>query len=139
MLTAVSRGSRNSFIAVLPSVPSAALVGAALGPLLRPDTVLCSDSASAYKAAGKALGIVVRQIPRGTHRLGPYHIQNVNALHSRIKAGLRPFGGVATKNLNRYLAWFRSFDRGGGRRSPTAAPARRHRRPGHQHRLVAAT
>jgi transposase-like protein len=118
VLTAISRGSRNSFIAVLPSVPSAALVGAALGPLLRPDTVLCSDSASAYKTAGKALGVVVRQIPRGTHKLGPYHIQNVNALHSRIKNGLRPFRGVATKNLHRYLAWFRFYDRGPGAVTP---------------------
>jgi transposase-like protein len=43
VLTAIARGSRNSFIAVLPSVPSAATVGAALGPVLKPDTVLVSD------------------------------------------------------------------------------------------------
>lgn len=117
VLTAISRGSRNSFITVLPSVPNAALLEAALGPLL-PDTVLCSDSASAYKTAGKALGIVVRQIPRGTHKLGPYHIQNVNALHSRIKNGLGPFRGVATKNLHRYLVWFRLYDQGAGAVTP---------------------
>lgn len=118
VLTAVARGSRNSFITVLPSVPSAATIGAALGPLLKPDAVLVSDSASAYKTAGKALGVVVRQIPRGLHKLGPYHIQNVNALHSRIKEGLRPFRGVATKNLPLYLAWFRFFDRTGGAAKP---------------------
>ncbi|MBU9172897.1 IS1595 family transposase [Burkholderia gladioli] len=118
VLTAIARGSRNSFIAVLPSVPSAATVGAALGPVLKPDAVLVSDSASAYKTAAKALGIVVRQIPRGTHKLGPYHIQNVNALHSRIKEGLRPFRGVATKNLPVYLAWFRFFDRTAGAAKP---------------------
>ena len=118
VLTAIARGSRNSFIAVLPSVPRAATVGAALGPLLKHDTVLLSDSASAYKTAAKALGIVVRQIPRGTHKLGPYHIQNVNALHSRIKEGLRPFRGVATKNLPIYLAWFRFFDRTAGAAKP---------------------
>lgn len=117
-LTAIARGSRNSFIAVLPSVPSAATVGAALGPVLKHDTVLVSDSASAYKTAAKALGIVVRQIPRGTHKLRPYHIQNVNALHSRIKEGLRPFRGVATKNLPVYLAWFRFFDRTAGAARP---------------------
>lgn len=118
VLTAIARGSRNSFITVLPSVPSAATVGAALGPVLKPDTVLVSDSASAYMTAAKTLGIVVRQIPRGTHKLGPYHIQNVNALHSRIKEGLRPFRGVATKNLPMYLAWFRFFDRTGGAAKP---------------------
>lgn len=113
VLTAVSRGSRDSFMAVLPSVPSAASVGAALKPVLQSDTVLCTDSAGAYAAAGKALGVTVRQIPRGTRKLGPYHIQNVNALHSRLKEGLRPFKGVATKHLPLYLAWFRFFDRRG--------------------------
>lgn len=118
VLTAISRGSRNSFIAILPSVPNAANVEAALRPVLRQDAVLVSDSASAYKTAAKALGVVVRQIPRGTHKLGPYHIQNVNALHSRIKDGMRPFRGVATKNLPLYLAWFRFFDRTGGAANP---------------------
>jgi len=93
-------------------------VGATLGPVLKPDTVLVSDPASAYKAAAKALGIVVRQISRGTHKLGPYHIQNVNALHSRIKEGLRPIRGVATKNLPVYLAWFRFSDRTAGAAKP---------------------
>ena len=48
------------------------------------------------------------------HKLGPYHIQNVNALHSRLKAWLASFRGVSTKYLPLYLAWFRYFD--------TAAP-----------------
>lgn len=117
VLTAITRGSRNSFITVLPSVPNAASVTSALAPIVEPDTVLCSDSAS-DKSAGKALGIMVRQIPRGTHKLGPYHIQNVNALHSRIKARMRPFRGVASKNLPVYLAWFRFFDRAPGAAEP---------------------
>jgi transposase-like protein len=110
VLTAVSRGSRGSHITVLPSVPSAASIEAALTSVMRPDTVLCSDSASAYKTAAKSMGVLLRQIPRGSHKLGPYHIQNVNALHSRIKGWMRPFRGVATKNLPAYLAWFRFFD-----------------------------
>ena len=110
VLTAVSRGSRGSHITVLPSVPTAASIEAALAPVMRPDTVLCSDSASAYKTAAKSMGVILRQIPRGSHKLGPYHIQNVNALHSRIKGWMRPFRGVATKNLPAYLAWFRFFD-----------------------------
>ncbi len=105
VLTAVSRGARSSHITVLPSVPTAATIEAALAPVMRPDTVLCSDSASAYKTAAKSMGVVLRQVPRGSHKLGPYHIQNVNALHSRIKGWLRPFRGVATKNLPAYLAW----------------------------------
>jgi len=33
-----------------------------------------------------------------------FHIANVNACHSRLKEWLRPFHGVATKNLPNYLA-----------------------------------
>ena len=118
VLTAVSRGSKGSYIAILPSVPNAASIEAALAPVMRPDTVLCSDSASAYKTAAKSMGVVLRQIPRGSHKLGPYHIQNVNALHSRIKGWMRPFRGVATKNLPAYLAWFRFFDQALGAVKP---------------------
>ena len=110
VLTAVSTGFRNSHITVLPSTPTAAAIAAALSPVVKPDTVLCSDSARAYKAAAKAMGVSVRQIPSGSYKLGPYHIQNVNALHSRIKGWLHPFKGVATKYLPAYLSWFRFFD-----------------------------
>lgn len=115
VLTAVSRGSRSSHMTVLPGVPTTMSVVAALAPVMSKDLVLCSDSAGLYKPAGKALGVTLRQIPRGMHKLGPYHIQNVNALHSRIKAWFRPFMGVATKNLPVYLAWFRFFDESEGR------------------------
>ncbi|MDT7524423.1 IS1595 family transposase [Rhodoferax sp. TBRC 17198] len=118
VLTAVSRGSRTSFMSVLPGVPSASSITSSLGPLLSKDTVLVSDSASSYKTAAKNLGIVIRQIPRGTHKLGPYHIQNVNALHSRMKSWFKPFKGVATKYLPVYLAWFRFYDESGWSRVP---------------------
>jgi hypothetical protein len=77
---------------------------------MSPDTVLCSDSAGVYKAAAKSMNIVLRQIPRGSRKLGPYHIQNVNALRSRIKNWFHTFRGVASKKLSAYLAWFRFFD-----------------------------
>jgi transposase-like protein len=118
VLTAVSRGSRSSYMTVLPGVPSTTSVVAALAPVMSKDLVLCSDSAGLYKPAGKALGVTLRQIPHGTHKLGPYHIQNVNALHSRIKGWFRPFKGVATKNLSVYLAWFRFFDESEWKRTP---------------------
>jgi hypothetical protein len=99
VLTAIARGTKDCFISVLPSVPNAVLIGSALKPLLKPDSVLVSDSASAYKTAAKTMGVTLRQIPRGAHKLGPYHIQNVNALHSRIRGGLFTFRGVASKYL----------------------------------------
>jgi len=111
VFTALARGSSESLIQVLPGVPSASNITAALRPVVRPDTVLCSDSAGSYKTAAKDLGIVVRQIPKGSHKLGPFHIQNANALHSRFKRRMSVFRGVATKHLAPYLGWVRFFDR----------------------------
>ena len=42
---------------------------------------------------------------------GPWHIQNVNAYHSRLEGWLRRFRGVATSYLHHYLGWFRLVDR----------------------------
>lgn len=117
VLTALSRGSRRSHLTVLPGVPKAADVAAALKPAVERDTVLCADTAGVYKAAGATLGVTLRLIPSGSRKLGPYHIQNVNALHQRIKDWFRPFKGVATKNLSSYLAWFRFFDEAPGART----------------------
>ena len=110
VLTAVARGSRASLIAPLPSVPTRKSVADVLRPVVKKDSVLCSDSSSVYPKLKDDLGIIVRQIPRGMHSLGPYHINNVNALHSRMKRWLHPFRGVATKYLPGYLAWFQFFD-----------------------------
>jgi len=46
---------------------------------------------------------------------GAWHIQNVNAYHSRLKTWVRKFNGVATRYLENYLAWFRILDK----KSPT--------------------
>ena len=45
------------------------------------------------------------------HRAGAWHIQNVNAYHSRFKQWMRRFNGVATSYLPNYLGWFRALDR----------------------------
>lgn len=111
VFTVLSRGSSSSLIEVFPGPASAALIEGVLRPVVKDDVVLCSDSASACKKAGDSLGILVRRIPRGSHKLGPYHIQNANALHSRVKGRMRGFRGVATKHLAAYLGWIRFFDR----------------------------
>jgi transposase-like protein len=86
---------------------------ASIGPALRrsvaPDAVLCSDKAQAYKKFAATSG--VRHI-RVASRKGKiahdktFHIQNVNALHSRFKAFIAPFKGPATKYLSVYVGWF---------------------------------
>jgi hypothetical protein len=40
-----------------------------------------------------------------------FHIQNVNAFHSRLKKWIRRFNGVSTKYLDNYLAWHLFLDR----------------------------
>jgi hypothetical protein len=56
VFTALSRGSRERLIEVLPGPDSAALIQSILAPVVRKDAVLCSDSASAYKSRGPFAG-----------------------------------------------------------------------------------
>ena len=42
---------------------------------------------------------------------GPWHIQNVNSYHGRLKQWMTRFKGVATSRLENYLGWFRALDR----------------------------
>jgi transposase-like protein len=111
VFTALARGSTQSLVTVLPRPATADALADILRPVLTKDAVLCADSGSACNLAGAKLGVLVRKIPRGMHKLGPYHIQNANALHSRIRNRMRPFRGVATKYLPVYLGWVRFFDR----------------------------
>jgi len=42
--------------------------------------------------------------------LTTWHIQNANARHSRLKAWIAGFRGVATRYLPNYLAWHHVVD-----------------------------
>ena len=48
---------------------------------------------------------------RGECRREPWHIQNVNAYHSRFKQWMMRFRGVAISHLPNDLGWFRALDR----------------------------
>ncbi len=103
----------NTADAILPADDKASVV-AALGPLLPKDIILCSDGSSTLAAAAKALGVAHRPIKLSAGiRIvaGVYHVQNVNAYDSRLKAWIRRFHGVATRYLDSYLGWFRAIDR----------------------------
>jgi len=39
-----------------------------------------------------------------------FHINNVNAYHSRLKEWMRRFHDVATENLPNYLSWRRTIE-----------------------------
>jgi transposase-like protein len=84
------------------------------------DTVLVSDGARAYASFATEAGIghVGLAGSRGQRRRGVFHIQNVNAYHSRLKTWMRRFNGVATKYLPNYLGWRRMFEREGDTITP---------------------
>lgn len=81
-----------------------------LEPVLAKDCLLVSDGAKAYGALARSLqiGHVGLNASAGEYvKDGIYHIQNVNAWTSGLKAWMARFKGVATKNLPTYLGWRR--------------------------------
>lgn len=86
----------------------------ALQPLIDRESVLCTDGASVYAAFARDCGIthqVVHAKPGQRVLAGAFHIQNVNAYHSRLKQWMGRFHGVATKYLINYLGWRRLLER----------------------------
>ena len=87
-----------------------------LGPLLPEDAVLCSDGLSAYASFCRKRHVVhqvVQNKPGQRVHQGVFHIQNVNAYHSRLKNWMLRFHGVTTHYLENYLGWFRWLDQHG--------------------------
>lgn len=84
-----------------------------LRPTLAKDALLCTDGSGALAAAARSLEIEHHAInvSRGERVRGAWHIQNVNAYHSRFKQWMLRFHGVATSYLPNYLGWFRALDR----------------------------
>lgn len=89
-------------------------VSAVLRPLVDAASVLCTDGAAVYAAFARSSGITHKVVHA---RVGlrvqeaAFHIQNVNAYHSRLKGWMTRFHGVATKYLVNYLGWRRMLER----------------------------
>jgi hypothetical protein len=96
---------------VMPSMKTEEIARQML-PVLGQDTVLCTDAYRGYKIVCKAAGInhVALNQNKGDRSRGLYHIQNVNAYHSRLKGWMQRFRGVATKYLDNYMTWFAFID-----------------------------
>ena len=95
---------------------------------LKTDTILCTDGSAAMAAAAKDMGVhhEAMNMSASERVRGPWHIQNANAYHGRLKGWMHRFTGVATSYLESYLGWFRAVDRAGrGRDSapPKLKPA----------------
>ncbi len=86
-------------------------LAAVLQPVLAADAVLCTDGSVALASAARHIGVEHHAInlSAGQHALGPWHINNVNGYHSRLKNWLRRFNGVASSYLKHYLGWFCAF------------------------------
>jgi transposase-like protein len=86
---------------------------AVLTPLLDADVLLVSDANPTYAAFCQSEGISheVVNLSKGQRVNGAFHVQNVNAYHSRFKEWLQHFHGVATHYLANYLGWRRILEK----------------------------
>jgi len=83
-----------------------------LGARLQADVLLVTDSHAAYPAFAREQGISHEAVNpgAGVRTCGALHIQNVNAYHSRMRAWLLPFRGVASRYLSHYFGWRWALD-----------------------------
>ena len=88
---------------------SAKEVDLRIGAHIAPDSLLCIEKSRILIKFAKDKGLAFEAI--GTkHRRGrekTFHVQTVNAYHSRLKNWMVRFHGVATERLPCYLAWRR--------------------------------
>jgi transposase-like protein len=83
-----------------------------LRPRLEQDVLLVTDSHAAYPAFARIAGISHEAVNTraGVRKRGALHIQNVNAYHSRMRAWLVPFRGIASRYLSHYFGWRWALD-----------------------------
>lgn len=77
-----------------------------IGGHIPSESTLCSDADASYRKFSRSNGNRLVQIKEGKSSIkGIFHIQHLNAYHSKLKSFLRRFYGVSTKYLNNYLTW----------------------------------
>jgi transposase-like protein len=106
--------------AVLPKLNRVSIT-AALGGIVTSANQFCCDGGTAIVAFARRAGIPTHILPvpgKPSPQAPDFHINNVNAYHSRLKEWLRPFHGVATKNLPNYLGWRRTLEALGQKVTP---------------------
>ena len=111
VLTVRDRG-KHTYESILTSTSTDEISDNLSGKIQR-DSVLCSDGFRAYIRFADEQGLVHKRLNssagiRVVEKV--FHIQNVNAYHSRLKGWVGTFHGVATKYLDHYLGWFRLMD-----------------------------
>ena len=118
----VARDRSGATADFLLDAVSKACMSQALKPRIHSDAILCTDGSAAMAAAAHELHLhhEAVNLRAGERVRGPWHIQNVNAYHGRLKSWLARFQGVATSYLENYLGWFRALDRTSKNRQKSA-------------------
>ena len=96
-------------------------ISRALKPVIDSEAILCADGGAPYRLFAEAEGITLKAVnlSKGIRVVeNVFHIQNVNAYHSRLKSWMRRFHGVATHYLPNYLGWRRLIERESNTLSP---------------------
>lgn len=84
-------------------------------------STLSSDENSIYRKFSEDNGHRLVQIKGRKTVKGIYHIQYLNAYHTKLKAFVASFKGVSSKYLNNYLVWNNAVEhKGGSLREKTA-------------------
>ena len=86
-----------------------------IGDKIRPDSVVCIEKSPTLIKFVKDAGFAYELVDTDAGRCGrdkAFHVQNVNAYHSRLKGWMRRFNGVATERLPNYLGWRRQLENG---------------------------
>ena len=92
-----------------------------VGQRLEREAVLCTDGASVYRRYAQHRGVTheaVNLVQGIRVRRPAFHVQNVNAYHSRWKGGMARFHGGATRYLDHDLGWHRMLDAVGDSATP---------------------
>jgi len=112
VLVARDRGGRTHDAVTGKGPVTAAQLKRHLAPVLDPDVLLVTDSHGAYRRFTGELGIshATIKVRAGEHTRGAVHVQNVNGYHSRLRAWLYHFRGVATRYLANYCGWRWAID-----------------------------
>lgn len=107
--------------AVLPKLNRVSIT-AALGGVVTSANQFCCDGGTAIMAFARRAAIPTHVLPspgKPSPEAPDFHINNINAYHSRFKEWMRRFHGVATKNLPNYLGWRRTQEALGAKITPT--------------------
>jgi len=109
----VARDRTGATIDAVLAGLDAASMAKALGDVVSRGSDFCCDGGAGIAAFARAARVRLHVLPApGSPRPAApqFHINNVNAYHSRLKEWMRRFHGVATDNLANYLSWRRTIE-----------------------------